>query len=1322
MQIRYLLVVNNSIADTDKYLHLSNLKLIDINGNNVAIKAQVDASQSSTFPPFQSTNFDAYQAFENNLTYSHTTNTMNKEWWRLDLRESKDIIRIEINNIYVSVPTVSRRLKNISFHFFQTYADSDFSDRLSKSIYSFKIGDVLNIDGGTLKHTLKYPILLANNNILHTNSVNVTFVSNSSGSVLQTDLSLNPINVGQLSIVNNNWSFKANANINTTATFFTSTEMITSDTSYNSSLYPKLPIKYLGILSDTFTVNTLPITVNILSITVSPTLFDYSSLPKITVQLSSTATDFPTNNIITFNPSGGRVINWTLIGTNLYEGNIDLFPKNPNNTLIDTSINVKYIDVSMNYTFQSNTYIPKIINANAVLTTINYYDTSGVISLQFDKNLIVDLSLNHIIYDASLQLSSVTKKSSTEFDIKFIPNGRYDAMKTFQCSYYGVTTDISLNVNGLFPVITDISFNKQSILFDDRALTPTLTFNKPLLPNDEQMIGSIDISKNNIDVSSNRTKVSFTGDLNYNIKNNNKSISFTYNGITYTSPTVAVDTTIPTLDISLSSVENLLYTDVSSQVVLKLNDSSNYLYRNSLSIPLANYVTVDPSLLTLTMNSLESDGFYRGSIVCASGCYYPTAKLRFAYQENPITIDSSFVFRVDTRQYKTTMSCTKPSFNYQDVSGILSIQLDPFVPEFGTDVSMSNFSLYRNDESVQPLLILPSTIKWDVSNAQIELKSNGSFSASGQWQSVLSISGEINTVIKIKYNETIIPLRNDGVLEYREDELYIDVVKIIPRISDISLNKTIYFDTKEKDVLITFDYPLLNGDESNIQLIDLDTTNYSITDLISISSTQVSCKYNVLNYEVYNANKTIQLSFRGRTKDVSNILVDTRVPTLNNSLSLVENLLYTDISSQVVLTLNDTTKYFKERYPQLLAECVTVDASLLTLTMNPIQDDGIYRGTITYQSGCYYPNAKLRFLVQQNPIAIDSLFVFRVDTRPYTAVMTFSKSNLNYTDSSGIVTLQLQPVIDDEMDVSLNDFSLLLNNILIPITILGNTISSNSTNPQLQLTSLGSMTTVMGIWQGICSISTDYVGEIKIKYKEELQPRRDDFIVQYRESQDLVIGVNLNARIVDVSVNSRDKDNGTIPVLTYLETSCNVLITFDRTISNPNITSLISVDSSAIQLGIFSPINFERTQWQGKITASPEISQTNVHLICRDYNNMQTITTMNIMTKQPSVQEITMASPIDYMNLSSSISVLFANALYDICLNDIKNRFVFTVSNNQISNTYFQLSPQVNNNTIWNGTLTLAQGIEVDEIRLSFLLSAMTLNNISTVFPIPQLT
>jgi hypothetical protein len=933
------------------------------------------------------------------------------------------------------------------------------------------------------------------------------------------------------------------------------------------------------------------------------------------------------------------------------------FPYLSSTTVINytSQVNVSN-DMSSNLVVACDTYIPRVSSAS--LLSLTYLDVSGIINIQFDKPLLVDLSANHITnLDSSLSVVAITKLTSQSFNVKLLAT-RYNANRIIQCQYYGITSsDISVNISTLIPRISDISLNSKIMYFDSRQRDAIVTFDNSLLDDDETNILLSDADTTNYSISdiavisnTNRTQVSLKYNvLNYEVFNANKTMTLSFRGVTRDVSNILVDTRIPTLDISLSSVENLLYTDVSSQIVLKLNDTTEY-FKTRYAQALTAGVTVDASLLMLTMNeNIDNDGVtYRGYITCASGCFYPDARLRFQIQETPININSSFAFRVDTRLYQTNMSFSKadpmPYMNYLDTSGTISLQLTPFNADYETNISMNNFSIYSNDVSLQIVIVDATTIRSVSSNPQIELKSDGSFSTNGLWQGVFSISGEITSVMKIQYNQLLVPLRSDGVIEYRQCDMSINVVKTIPRISDISLNSNVmYFDSRQIMATVTFDHSLLEGDETNLQLSDVDTTNYSIADIAVISDKIVSLTYHVLNYEIVNANKTMTLSFRGVTKDASNIVVDTRIPTLNISLSSVENLLYTDVSSQIVLTLNDTTNYFFNRNQQSLSGCVTVDASLLTLNMeSSVRNDGTYRGSITCGRECYFPHAKVRFQFDQTPIIIDSLFAFRVDTREYQTTLSYSNPNINYLDTSGILSLQLSPFnAEYDTDVSMNNFSFYADEVLVPMTVVNAiTIRSVSSDPQITLTSNGSYSP-SGQWQGVLSISGEVMNEMKIKYKELLHPLRSDAVIEYREDE---IWIDVDTIIPSISEMTFSKS-----VLTYLDQSGIINISFDRDV----LDSTLSLSTKVNRGGQDIDISFSALQPTSSRNWSTSISvvrpSDSVLDMSINFHGKKANVMCDLKSFVPEVSgNILIDREINYLDTSANMTVHFKHNVYDL--------------------------------------------------------------------------
>ena len=479
-----------------------------------------------------------------------------------------------------------------------------------------------------------------------------------------------------------------------------------------------------------------------------------------------------------------------------------------------------------------------------------------------------------------------------------------------------------------------------------------------------------------------------------------------------------------------------------------------------------------------------------------------------------------------------------------------------------------------------------------------------------------------------------------------------------------------------------------------------------------------SIHFSNLNLTYLQPSGELTVGFQSNFFDGTSLRVGRDV-SFNNSAITLSDTSYNVIGStwkgivQVTSAIQstDNSLYFKfnSTTTPSVVNSINIDTrlrSLIDISMSPAK--------LTYLN----PSGEIKFTFNYKMLDTDENLKSFINSNPLTI------SNPKYLDSSNITLsciITASADISQNVDVSMNRYnsstkSLRLNvdtrqRRATAITVSNNifynqlnspiqlkfdypVLESNLSNATFDLSGIG---TVSGF--STSDSGTTWNGNLQINSTYDLSLNSYKIAVTYqgvRSEFDISKNINtIRPQIFDISMNTANRV-GSIPVLTYIEPSCNMVITFDRSVLDNSINSYL--DASFVTLGIFSP-DPTRKVWTGRVTAPPEtdISDRTAKVVFdRFYARPSIDFSFNVMTKKPSVTYISLTPPnLDYINLTSNITIQFTNPLYDSCLNDIFKKF--TIANVlDATKLTFNLSPDVSINKSWSGTISFARGIKID--------------------------
>ena len=825
----------------------------------------------------------------------------------------------------------------------------------------------------------------------------------------------------------------------------------------------------------------------------------------------------------------------------------------------------------------------------------------------------------------------IRNQLSPTIDIAIQAIGEYDNIQTITCTYFGISADISLNIDTVKPII--VNSTVPNVNYVNPIGTIQIGLNRAILskyPMDTSFFVPLDASISILQIEK-------VNDLSYNLTVTasneivgTKTFQYNYLGNT-TSLLLNVDTVQPKL-LSYDPPRNqtlIPYTTNSGTITLTFNRtllqdiSRNNLTFHDSSLSFGSLTTTDQKIYSLVVNSY--------------GEYDKEKQISYSYFD-----DSSTIYcKIDT--IIPRLSAVKPILNYRDTSGTIDLLFDrPLLNDFftfTTDSSLSLSSLTKVSDSDKYL---------------IHVQTVGEFTGTKQF--TLTHQG-INNVVTF-------------------ENLYLVIPSMISIVSDTSL---ILFDASSSIITITFDKPLLENDEIRLTTnINNATDNYYNLELISNENRTV-WKYllTVKELQVQSLSKEIVFYYYGKTIRI-NIDIDTRVPSIQSFN--VENLLYSDVSSQIVVEINDPYQYFLKNNIDLRQNIIVSNPETLQLFRDSFSDNQI-RGHVMCPSGVYLPNASARLFYNSAKFSLDSTVTFLVDTRYYKADFSLSR-NITYLNPSGLLSVQFQPEI---VDVCLNHIFVEVNGSSLSRSVSEIAVF-NGNHYSLQLQKVTNQILLLSVSGEIDS------SNVRIQYNEQLHPSRDDLVIEYRLGEIQLHVDTVIPSILDISFNKSQ--------LTYLDTNADLQIEFDRPVLNDSIH--VSTNQMGTSLSSFDPISGERKVWRGNMSVFNQW-ENRVTATVEFYGKTKD-TNLNVFNYLPEISgNILLSNDIHYMDTSCAIQIQFKHNVYD---SSSSLSSLFSISDISNGSMYlFTLQPD--NLKQWSGRLDLKtyqqnNGIDISMTRIVF--------------------
>jgi len=694
-----------------------------------------------------------------------------------------------------------------------------------------------------------------------------------------------------------------------------------------------IQVDYFGkTYSENIIIDTRPRKIN--SFALSRTQIDYINsdasliITFNTEYVYNNSVDISSNIILTDNNDSDANINFSIVNSiwdtsfKIWQGTIQNIDE------IDTSANLKfsynngYEDISANEIITLYTKIPNASDISLNPIELTYVDTSGVIEVQFDKDLLEsaqEIFDNYITYiPSSLEFSDLGYNNSTHkwsANVDLSSNLNIDTQFDISVNGYGATTGYkeTFNIYGDVPDVSSIVFDPSSLLltYNDTSGEIIVTFDRDLRGKTNiddliELTNPTNISINTLVPESPNNNV-FKGVISVLDTGFQGQESVTVNGVQVSSPfvsngnplntTVSYDTILP--DVSSISITNggIRYPDdsgiISVEFTKPLIDQTGTLINLSNATP-SPITIVTPISHILTPLTITHDvhNIWQLELTILDNSKNIVNDISFNYDyiygpSNSSHNISDFInFEIDTLERGISLTAIDSSFTYLNTSTPISVVFDTNDAS-GEDLT-SNLTLINNSNNENIGFILDSSI----------------VIIDTSWNGIITITDEIDTsaTLHIFYNTSSEILNSSIILNI--DTIIPDVSSII--INNISNDKFTYLDTSGT---IRFELmrPYL---EPSSNFITNNYLTYEPSQNLIIESFSAKDAFNQIweanisvSGEVDYQDAFIKLSYYDTSANYD-FAIDTIIPDVSSVVFGKTDFSYNDVSTNIVVTYN----------------------------------------------------------------------------------------------------------------------------------------------------------------------------------------------------------------------------------------------------------------------------------------------------------------------------------------------------------------------------------------------------------------------------------
>ena len=961
-----------------------------------------------------------------------------------------------------------------------------------------------------------------------------------------------------------------------------------------------------------FSLDSVQLEITDVSINENITYIDNSGTLNVEFTRDISVSDFSLNQIIINN--SGSVSDLTRIDGYKWQANV-LFPRTDTNVDVNYQIDVSFnSDVSFNLTKTYNTYVPQIseITNN---NSFNYIDTSGTILLEFDKALLQDVELTDLSYNAAKMNLSLNKLSDSSYNLIVDPIGQYAETQVITIKdYLGAdSSNITLNIDTVVPSISEINLNPNMLTYAATEGILDVKFNKKLLDRDQLVL----TSSSNIGYSFKQQLEQDTASLVVTEVNNppdHPLVNFTY--------TIEGDASENIVKSALQKWDNIITRhpiDVNNgapggTTKMHITFSVSDMDAGTLGYAYVDYVYYD---------DLNHNGQidYSDNIYTSSG-FIALSQASYNSMINETRTDGNTTLYYVLMHEIGHIIGIGPYFGHNN-SPRVAYEENGVTKYYYTGANaLAKYKMYMNDASLVGIPIEDDggagTVNVHPEEHRIEGQTRhiGGHPHEGLDEELMTGWTESGNTIMPLSAVSIGFLQDMG---YEVDYSYADEYR------GINVNS--------------------NGDK---------IIGSSLNSGANMKSTSgVYSTYSVVQYDVsvnYGIKNTEDISFNYRGNyDVSNIDIEVNTIIPDVSSIEIENILYTDVSGIVTITFNDHDGYYfhgKDASMNIyLDPSVAVFSSI---DMNPISSDSkIWTGVITTISGEFYPEAGLylQHSGMDGLINVDASATYRLDTTERGLYITLPEMGPRGIGTSQSINYLTYDYITNKLETDVSfTFNIIVSNNLEQFSytdICDNfiTISSNNLNNGDVSLDTGSGYFENRFWHGMLTILGEVDGSFNLSYIEELDPSRNDGVVEYRMD---TLTVNVNTVLPNIS-------NVIVPnKLTYLDTSGDVEVEFDKDVEDPENIIMTLTNNLDVSCGSFIKTSDNKEIWKSKLTLLTEIYDTsfNITINYRDETlDTQPIPLYGIV---PNVSSVTLSEPsLSYEDPSCVITINFDVGLQD---------------------------------------------------------------------------
>ena len=841
-----------------------------------------------------------------------------------------------------------------------------------------------------------------------------------------------------------------------------------------------IQVDYFGkIYSENIIIDTRPRKIN--SFALSRTQIDYiNSDASLTITFNTedmynNSVDISSNIILTDNNNSDTNINFSIVNSiwdtsfKIWQGTIQNIDEIDISANLKFSYNNGYEDISANETITLYTIAPQATDISLIPNELTYVDTSGVIEVQFDKDLLEsaqEIFNNYISYmPSSVEFSNFSYNNSTHIwsaNIDLSSNLHIDTQFDISVNGYGATTGYNetFNIYGDVPDVSSIVFDPSSLFltYNDTSGEIIVTFDRDLRGKTNiddliQLTNSLNISINTLVPQSPNNNV-FKGIISVTNIDLQGTASVTVNGVQVSSPftsngsplvkQISYDTILP--DVSNISITNggIRYPDVSGIISVEftkpLIDRTGTIYDLSNASPITIVTTMNYKLRPLTIRH-NSQYIWQLELTILDNSKNLINDISFNYDytygplNNTHHISNSIQFEIDTLERGVTLSVNDSTFTYLSTNTPISVVFDT------TDASGEN-------------LTSNLTLKNNLTNEDIGFTLDSSIVIiDTSWNGIITITDEIDT-------SATLDIFYDTTSETLNSSILVDVDTIVPDVSNITFesnneyNYLTYID-RNGTLTITYDRQVLENENVIKSYLDYSFNDFNINSANKLSdrtfkfefdvSGMVSVKDNnhTANFTTDFAERTIKIKNRDITVFVNtqnpSLLVASTNSNINNNNKPTHIINYNEpffdfqmkFRAPIFLTSNENFEayiaLFKENYQ---IDSSTFEVSNLVGSLSSNYNNyyySQYNGTITFlqNSDLSLNEVYLRSLFHpgHNKENADTLKLTTINTiRPQIQSITLDPLdpyNLTYVDTSRTIQLIFDKKI---LDSSINSY------------------------------------------------------------------------------------------------------------------------------------------------------------------------------------------------------------------------------------------------------------------------------------------------------------